>query len=169
MVSIIYLLWMQVLSFFDTLQVLACFKCILSLPIHTHKAQQVHTKILRQVHHVDHVVDLQDLPVGQLLKYRLLLPHGCVSVSIIQNRLAARSLPKDYLYILDHIEYILTTMVVRLCLVFCLTFKMLASLSQGVIQWKKLMMAHVHDLSIFFQKYTFYVIKIVRACNISLV
>jgi len=50
-------------------------------------------------------------------------------VSVIQNRLAARSLPKDYLYILDHIEYILTIMVVRLCSVLCLTFKMLASLS----------------------------------------
>jgi hypothetical protein len=50
-----------------------------------------------------------------------------MSVNIIQNRLAARSLPKNYLYILDHIEYILTTTVVRLCLVLCLTFKMLAS------------------------------------------
>jgi hypothetical protein len=52
-----------------------------------------------------------------------------MSISIIRNRLAARPLPKDYLYILDYNEYILTTMVVRLCLVLCLTFKMLASLS----------------------------------------
>jgi hypothetical protein len=52
-----------------------------------------------------------------------------MSVSIVQKRLTARSLPNDYLYVLDHIEYILTTMVLKLCLVICLTFKMLASLS----------------------------------------
>ena len=150
MASIICLLWMQVVSFFQTPQVMSCFKCVLRLPIHTHEAQQVHTKILRQVHHVDRIADLQDLPIGQLPNYGL-LPHGCMSIIIIWNRLAARFLPKDYLYILDHIEYILTTMVVRLCSVLCLTFKMLAFLSQGVIQWKKSMMAHVHDLSIFFK------------------
>jgi hypothetical protein len=44
------------------------------------------------------------------------------------------SLPKDYLYILDHIEYILTTTVVRLCLVLCLTFKMLASLGHDSME-----------------------------------
>jgi hypothetical protein len=43
----------------------------------------------------------------------------------MRNSLVARSLPKDYLYILDHIEYILTTMVVRLCLVLCLPLKCL--------------------------------------------
>ena len=52
-----------------------------------------------------------------------------MSVSVIWNMLAARFLPKDYMYILDHIEYILTTMIVRLCLALYVTFKMLASLS----------------------------------------
>ena len=60
-----------------------------------------------QRRYVNQTMDLQDLPLGQLPKYGLHLPHGCVFVSTIQNKLAARSLPKDYLYILDHIEYIM--------------------------------------------------------------
>jgi len=60
-------------------------------------------------------------------------------------------------------------MVVRLCLVLCLTFKMLVFPSYEVIHRKKSTMANVHDLLIFFQIYTFDVIKIVCVGIISIV
>ena len=84
-------------------------------------------------------------------KYGLLLPHGCVTVSVVQNRLAAMSFSKDDFHIIDHIEYILTGLVARLGQVVCLPFKMLAYLSYGVICRKKSTMAKVHDLSTFFK------------------
>ena len=79
------------------------------------------------------------------------------------------SFSKDDFHIIDHIEYILTGSVARLGQVVCLPFKMLAFLSYGVICRKKSTMAKVHDLSTFFQEYTFNVIETVRACIISLV
>ena len=52
-----------------------------------------------------------------------------MTVGVLRNRLAARSLSKYYFHIIDHIEDILTSSVVRLGLVVCLTFKMVAFLS----------------------------------------
>ena len=59
----------------------------------------------------------------------VLLPHGCVTVGVVRNRFAAMCLSKYYFHILDHIEYIHTSLVAQLCLVVCLTFKMIAFLS----------------------------------------
>jgi hypothetical protein len=92
-----------------------------------------------------------------------------MTIGIVRNRLAASSLSKDYLHIIDHIVYILTCSVARLGLVVCLTFKMLAFLSYGVICRKKSSMDKVHDLSTLFQEYSFNITKVVRACIISLI
>ena len=52
-----------------------------------------------------------------------------MTVGVVWNRFADMCLSKYYFHILDHIEYILTSLVARLDLVVCLTFKMLAFLS----------------------------------------
>ena len=92
-----------------------------------------------------------------------------MTVGVLRNRLAARSLSKYYFHIIDHIEDVLTSSVARLGLVVCLTFKMLAFLSYGVICSKKSSMPKVHDLATLFQEYTFHITETVRACIISLV
>jgi len=74
-----------------------------------------------------------------------------MTLGIVQNRLAARSLSKDYLHIIDHIKYTLTCSVAWLGLVVCHIFKMLAFLSYRVICRKKSFMARVYDLSQFFK------------------
>ena len=48
--------------------------------------------------------------------------HGCVTISVVQNRLSAMSFSKDNFHIIDHIEYILTGSVARLGQVVCLSF-----------------------------------------------
>jgi hypothetical protein len=92
-----------------------------------------------------------------------------MTIGILRNRLAAMSLSKDYLNIIDHIEDILTSSVARLGLVVCLTFKMLAFLSNRVVCRKKSAMAKVHDLLTLFQGYTFNITETVCACIISLI
>ena len=91
-----------------------------------------------------------------LVRCIMSITHGCMTVGVIRNRLAVRSLSKDYLHIIDHIEYILTCSVARLGLVVCLIFKMLAFLSYGVICKKKSSMAKVHNLSTLFKNIFYY-------------
>jgi hypothetical protein len=57
----------------------------------------------------------------------------------MQNRLSARTISKDYFYIFDHIEYIITSMFLRLVPVICLTVEMPAFLSYGMSFAKKSM------------------------------
>src|SRR3954468_21979257 len=107
------------------------------------KPKKGHTKILCHVHHVDCGADLEVFPIGQVPKYRFLLPHGCASVSVIRNRLSTRTLYKDHLQILDHIMYISTSTVARLRPVIHLTFEMLVFLSYGMPARKKSTMSQV--------------------------
>jgi len=76
------------------------------------------------------------------------------------------SLSKDYLHIIDHIEYILTCSVARLGLVICLTFKIYLSFLWGDLQ-EEIVDGQVHNLSTLFQEYSFNITKVVRACIIS--
>ncbi|WP_228393243.1 hypothetical protein, partial [Pseudomonas helleri] len=58
-------------------------------------------------------------------------------------------------YVLDHTKYIITSREFRLLPVICLTFKMLAFLSYGMIGRKKSSIRQVHNLLAFMQICTF--------------
>jgi len=92
-----------------------------------------------------------------------------MSLSVLGNGFTSSSISKYHFYILDHFEYIIPGSIERLGTVVFLAFEMLAFLSYSVVHRKKPMVAKVHDLSTFFQKYIVKVFITVCACIISLV
>jgi hypothetical protein len=64
----------------------------------------------------------------------------------MRNRLSARTLSKDYFYIFDHIEYIITSIFLRWLPVICLTVEMLAFFSYGMNFAKKSTVRYIHIL-----------------------
>ena len=78
-----------------------------------------------------------------------------MSVSVIWNKLSAKTLSKDYFYILNHIIYNIPSRAGRLSPLICLTFEMLAFLSYVVISGKKSTMTKVQVLLTITQIYTF--------------